>query len=259
MGKKLDDRKEQLVQKLEKKGKLSVSEIAEIYSISLPSARRLCAQLAQEHKVMRIHGGIRYVPSIQATYSFDILDSEYKDEKTAIAQYACGLVKDNQNIFLESGTTVKYFALALAGRIKQGEFANVSIFTNSLVNLEILSAVCNVTVVGGIYRPHSRDFCGFFCEKMIRSLHFNTCFLGADALNINDGIMAMDIESVRYNELLVQRSDQSVILAHSGKFHKHSLISYSSVHDVSLIITDSKLLSETYREYKGAGISLVCV
>jgi DeoR/GlpR family transcriptional regulator of sugar metabolism len=257
--KKIEDRKDHLIEYLEQKGRLSVSEIAEQFEISLPTARRLCAQLEKESRLMRTHGGVRFVPPIKTTYTFDAFDAEYYAEKELIAKHAAELVKDNQIIFLESGTTVKHFAVALAERIRSGQLSAISVFTTSLINLDILESVCNITVVGGLYRHERRDFCGFLCERLMRTLHFNACFVGADALDLNEGIMAMDIETARLDELLIERSEQSVILAHSEKFRKHSLISYCSVHDVSTIITDSNLAAHIQREYQAAGINLICV
>ncbi|MDR1901396.1 MAG: DeoR/GlpR family DNA-binding transcription regulator [Treponema sp.] len=256
--KKTEDRKDQLIEYLKQRGKLSVSEIAEFYGVSLPTARRMCAQLEKEQRAMRTHGGIRFVPDIKTTYAFETIDAEYNTEKEAIARSASALVKNKQTIFLESGTTVKHFAVALAERIRDGQLADISVFTNSLVNLDILESVCSVMVVGGYYRHERRDFCGFLCEKMLRTLRFNACFIGADAVNLNDGIMAMDAETVRLDELLIERSDQAFILAHSEKFRKHSLISYCAVQDVSTIITDSKLPDEILREYQAAGVKVIC-
>jgi len=71
--------------------------------------------------------------------------------------------------------------------------------------------------------------------------------------------MGMDIESARYNELLVERSNQSVILAVSEKFLTHSLISYCSIHAASAIYTDSGLSKEIFSMYQEAGINLICV
>jgi DeoR/GlpR family transcriptional regulator of sugar metabolism len=255
--KKVEDRKDRLIEYLKQKGKLSVSEIAELFKISLPTARRLCAELERESRAMRTHGGIRFVPQIKTTYAFDAFDAEYYDEKERIARYAAELVKNRQIIFLESGTTVKHFAAALAERIRGGQLSDISVFTTSLVNLDILESVCNITVIGGLYRHERRDFCGFFCEKLLRTLRFNTCFLGADAVDPNEGIMVMDIETARLDELLIERSDQSIILAHSEKFHKHSLISYCSVLEVSAIITDSNLPAHILGGYQAAGINLI--
>jgi DeoR family fructose operon transcriptional repressor len=215
--------------------------------------------MEKEHRAMRTHGGIRFIPAIETAYAFDTVDAEYNAEKEAIANYAIGLVKNKQCIFLESGTTLKHFAKALAVRLRKGQLADISVFTNSLMNLEILEPICNVTVIGGLYRPGRRDFCGFLCEKLIRTLRFDVCFIGADAVSLSDGIMALDIETVRLDELLIGHSEQSIILTNSEKFYKHSLISYCSLKDISVIITDSKLSEDIQREYNASGIKLICV
>lgn len=256
---KIADRKNQLIEYLEKRGKLSVADIAGLFNIALPSARRLCAQLESDPRIMRTHGGIRFIPPLETPYAFDALDGEFSSEKTAIAKYASSLVKSNQIIFLESGTTVKQFAIALSAHINGKELSNVAVYTNSLVNLEILEPVCKVTLVGGVYRRERRDFCGFLSEKLLRTLRFDACFIGADGLNLKDGIMAMDIETVRIDELLIERSAQPYILVHSEKFYKRSFISYCAVKDASAIITDSKLLPEIVKDYQAAGINLICV
>jgi DeoR/GlpR family transcriptional regulator of sugar metabolism len=256
---KIEERKNKLVGCLEQKGKLSVAEVADLFRISLPTARRLCAQLEQERKAMRTHGGIRFIPEIKVSYTFDTIDAEHNAEKEAIARYACGMVKNNGIVFLDAGTTVKHLALALADRIRNGQLSGISVFTNSLVNLEILEPVCKVTVIGGLYRKERRDFCGFLAEKMLRTLRFNICFIGADALNLADGIMAMDIETVRLDELLIGRSDQSICLVHSEKFQKFSLISICAVRDVSSIVTDKKIDPAILREYQAAGVNILPV
>jgi DeoR/GlpR family transcriptional regulator of sugar metabolism len=255
---KIADRKVRLIEYLKEKGKLSVSEVGELFGISLPSARRFCAGLEKEQLVIRTHGGIRFIPPIETAYTFDVLDTEYNAEKETIAKNAIGMVKDNQCIFLEAGTTVKQFAIVLAGRIRKGEFPNLKVFTNSLANLEVLEPVCSVTMIGGLYRPERRDFSGFLCEKLLHTLRFDQCFLGADAINLADGIMGMDIETVRLDEILVMRSDKTIILTNSEKFRKHSLISYCSVDDVSAIITDSKLPKDIEKEFEEAGINILC-
>jgi DeoR/GlpR family transcriptional regulator of sugar metabolism len=256
---KIADRKSQLISHLGNCGKMSIADIARFFQISLPTARRMCAQLEKEQQIIRTHGGIRFVPPVETSYAFDVIDGEYSEEKAAIAKSAGMLVRNNQIIFLESGTTVKQFAIALAVRIRNKQLNHIAVYTNSLVNLEILEPVCKVNLVGGVYRPERRDFCGLLSERLLRTLRFDACFIGADGLNLSDGIMAMDIETVRLDELLIGRSAQSYILAHSEKFTKHSFISYCAVKDVSAIISDSRLAEAIVKEYHAAGINLICV
>jgi len=256
---KLRYRKDHLVEILQERGELQVSAIADLYGISLPSVRRLCSQLEREKRAIRYHGGLRSITVKDDPYKFDKFDTEYAAEKEAIAQYAIKLVKERQSIFLESGTTLKQFTLALAERFRNGELADLVIFTNSMVNFEILQPVCKVILVGGFYRPERRDFCGFLSEKLIRSLHFDVCFIGADGINLEDGLMALDAETVRLDELLIKNSEKTVLLSNSEKFSKNSLIPYCSVRDIHLIVTDSKLPQLIQDEYRSVDVNLVCV
>ena len=257
--KKTDDRNMQLLKLLEEKRNLTVQEVADHFNVSLPTARRTCTQLAESGQVIRTHGGIRHIAKVGTDYSFDVLKNEHIDQKSRIAKYAAQLVQDKQTIFMEAGTTIEQFAIALAERIRSGEVNGVSIYTNSIINLNVLSPVVNVTLIGGHYRPDRKDFCGFLCERLLRTLRFDYCFTGADACNLTDRIMAIDVDTVSIDEILVARSEHSVVLAHSDKFFKNSLISYAPMEQVSLFITDNGLPQENYLQCKSAGVNLVCV
>jgi DeoR family fructose operon transcriptional repressor len=257
--KKIETRKNQLIALLENSDELSVSDVADYFNISLPTARRLCARMENEKHAIRTHGGIKSFPTPEIPYSFDLKESEYNMEKEAIAKKAVEFIRENESVYLESGTTVKQLAIALASRIQRGELNGIIVFTNSLENLEILRHLCKVFVIGGLYRPQRRDFCGFLAEKQVETLHFDICFIGADALNLENGAMAMDIETVRIDEILIKHSSRSILVADSEKFLKHSMISFCSVKDVSMIITDSKLLQNIRREYAAREVNLLCV
>ena len=122
----------------------------------------MCTQLANEGKAIRTHGGIKALDGIDNSYSFDELNTKYVEEKMKIARYASSLVKSDQVIFIEAGTTLRHFASALAERIKRQEISNVVIFTNSLINLNILHPVQNnIILIGGQYRDERKDFTGY--------------------------------------------------------------------------------------------------
>lgn len=257
---KTDQRKNEVLNMLISCESLSVHEIVQKLGVSLPTARRLCAGLADENKVVRVHGGIKRLPTHDAIYSFDSLRNEHIEEKTAIAKYASTLVQNNQVIFLEAGTTLRLFALALAERIRNQELSNVLIFTNSLINLDILYPIqSNIQLIGGQYRDERKDFIGYISELALKGLRFHYCFMGADAVSLGDGAMAMDMDTVRFDTQLVTHAEKTVILAHSEKFEKHSLISYIPLHKVHTIITDQGLDASIAADYRERNIPLVMV
>ncbi len=256
---KIEYRKKELLAMLQMTNSLSVEEVADHFKVSLPTARRLCTQLAQEGRVIRTHGRIKHLPLEKSPYSFERLRNEFVDEKIRIAQYASKLVKNDQVIFIEAGTTLHHFSLALAERLRNQELTNVVIFTNSLVNLNILYPVqSNIMMIGGQYRDDRKDFVGYLSEMALKDLRFNYCFIGADAVT-PAGVMAMDIDTVRFDTELSMRADNNVILAHSEKFNRQSLISFVSLENVHCLITDNGLPDDIAQKYYDMGVNLVCV
>ena len=256
---KVDQRRKQVLEMLLISESVSVDEIAEKLGVSMPTARRLCVQMAAEGKLTRIRGGVKQLSPAKNNYSFDSLRNEHVAEKARIAKYASTLIKSNQVIFLESGTTLRHFSIALAERIRNQEISNVIIFTNSLVNLDILYPVTNIQMIGGLYRDERKDFVGYLSELALKGLRFNYCFLGADAISLTDGVMAIDMDTVRFDAELVTHAEKTVILAHSEKFKKHSLISYVDVSKVDYLITDDGLDAEIAEEYRRRNIPLIMV
>ena len=257
---KIDQRKSKVMDMLLASDTVSVAEIAQRLEISLPTARRLCVLLAEENRAERTRGGLRRLPPGESTYSFDTLRNDHAEEKIAIAKYASSLVKSNQVVFLEAGTTLQHFAIALGERIRNQEITNIVIFTNSLINLEILHPVqSNLQMIGGQYRSDRKDFVGYLSELALKGLRFDYCFVGADAISLSDGVMAMDMDTVRFDAQLVTHAEKSVILAHSEKFRKHALISYVSASEVDCIITDNARDASIAEAYRGRGVNLVTV
>lgn len=257
---KVEIRKNELLEILGSRKNMRISEVAKVLDISLPTARRLCAALAEEGKIIRAHGSVSSLDVLDDKYSFEQLKNEHLEEKIKIGSYAASLIQNNQVIFLEAGTTIAQMALALAERIKKGELTGLVIFTNSLLNLEILHPVQEkIILLGGQYRERRKDFIGYFSELSLKRLQFDHCFLGADAISTKGGIMAMDLDTVRFDAELIKHSEKVTVLAHSGKFNKTSLISYVDLNEVSSIITDRNLEELIFTDCESAGATVIRV
>ncbi len=132
----------------------------------------------------------------------------------------------------------------------------MSVFTNSLMNLDILYPVCDVNMIGGLYRDERKDFSGYMSELALKDLHFDYCIVGADAVSLERGILAMDIETVRFDRDLMSRSDCMIVLAHSAKLYRNSLLSFAPVESVSHIVTDTGVDDALFQQYQNKGIKI---
>lgn len=258
---KVSAREEEILEVLRRQRKLDTSEIADRFSISESTARRLCVSLAKKGKVIRGFGGIYSLPEngTKNDYQYDRLVEENAEEKSEIGAWACSFVENGDIIFISGGTTVAQFSRHLAERIRDGRISNVLITTNSIINAELLAPCTKVVLIGGEYRPHRRDVAGFLSEKMIANVHFNKCFLGIDAIDVNAGLMVFDVETGNLDELVSAHSDTKYILADSQKFKKRSFITYSTITPNHVILTDSEIDPAVVEQGRAKGIAISVV
>lgn len=260
LAKKQYERKEIILKELQQKGHLSTEDICTILNVSPATARRFTQELAAEGSILRVHGGIRVLANNKtSSYSYNKNTKEYAEEKRRIAEYAVSMIRDNDTVFLETGTTVYQCAIVLASRLQEGILKNITVFTNSLPNLRILTPHTKTVLVGGIYRPELEGFIGNLCERFLRSFYFNRTIIGADAIHPEHGLMSLDFDTARIDEILLQQSENVAVVAHSAKFHENSLMKYADLHDVHAIITDRGLSDKNWEIYKSMDVPVIRV
>lgn len=256
---KYNDRENIILSLLNEKITVSVEEAVELLGISDSTARRLFTRMETEGKALRVFGGLRLASGGVNEYSFDTLQQKNIEQKQRIAEYAVNLIEPGDILFLDGGTTVLRVAQNLYQKLKSGKLWDVVVITNSLVTLDALAAKCNVLLVGGSYRLRRKDFAGLVSERVIKSLQFSKCFLGADSIDVEDGFMAMDMETASLDETVISRSSKSYVLVDSAKFKVKSLVSYGKLNQVTMVVTDNGLEDEISNKMRDKNVSFALV
>ena len=245
-----------IVEMLRREKKLDVSTVCKSLHISESTVRRLFNQLGKEGKAIRIHGGIKIAPQFRYDYSYFLSSHHRSQQKSTIGRFAATLIVNNDRIFLDGGTTVMKLAEALSLNLQTKKIDGIVVLSNSLSVVEILANWCKVLLVGGEVRFQRKDLCGVISEKVLNIFNVNKAFLGADGLDIKQGIMTMDERTARMNEIILNKTNDSFVLADSEKMNKPSFISYSSLSRITKIITDAELSDSTYEKYVRAGANI---
>lgn len=245
-----------LLKELQMSGSVTLQDTIEKMGISVSTARRLFIRMEEKGYAIRSHGKISLPDSTYSFYSYETSEELYVKEKKAIAKEAISLISDGDTLFLDSGTTVCLFSMALAEALRQKNLKNITVFTNSYMIINILNGCATVNLVGGTFRPNRKDFCGYMAERAIRDCHFSKCFLGTDGYHSSIGFTTTDFESAKICEAAMPNSDNSVILMDSHKFGRAALVGFSKGDDISLVISDEKLKKEQRDELLRNGINL---
>ena len=237
---KVDIQQQQIFEHLKRSGQMSLREAIELLNVSESTVRRLFIGLEKSGRVVRNYGGIQYIPEAQPEYSFDILENRNVELKQAIARHAVSLVENGETIYIDSGTTLSQFSTALAHRLEKGELREITLITNSLINLSLLQKSGRLVLIGGEYRENRKDFSGYLAEETLKSLNFSKCFLGSDGFNPSLGFTTTDFYTARLNEIVLQNSLKSYVLMDSSKFKTSAVVSYSRKRPPQTLITDQR-------------------
>ena len=121
----------------------------------------------------------------------------------------------------------------------------------------MLHHTVKVSLVGGEYREHRKDFCGYIAEETVKSLHFTKSFLGADGYNAQNGFTATDFYTARLNEEILRSADQSYIVMDASKFFTSSVVSYTRSKPADGVLTDAMPDEETAGRLAEQGVRII--
>ena len=174
-----------------------------------------------------------------------------------IGQAAVKLLKPNQTVLIDSGTTT----LQVARQIKLQKLRNLTVVTNALNIATELSDSPNMSLImiGGILRQLSNSFVGPQAERMIMELHADHCFLGVDGLDPEVGPTTPDVLEAQLNGLMIKISSEVTVVADASKIGHRSLSTIGSVSSLHRLITDNRIAPETVRAFENKGVTVVVV
>src|SRR6201996_2159476 len=168
-----------ILQAVRNDGSARVSDLTQQLGVSDMTIRRDLEVLAKDGLVEKVHGGA-VLPGSHAGHEPGFEDKLVleRPEKNTIARAAAALVRPNTAVAIASGTTTFALAQCLL------DVPGLTIVTNSLRVMNLFSSArptngshTSVILTGGIRTP-SDALVGPVADLTVRSLHFDTLFLG---------------------------------------------------------------------------------
>lgn len=234
-----------IVKYIYKNKNVTLDQICEHFSISKSTIRRDLSEILKDNNLKKTYGGITLNNTNSTKYltSFSERNIENIDEKIKISQKAATLVEDNDVIFIDSGTTT-FHMIDYLENIK-----NLTILTN---NLEIIYRAIkydniNLISLSGSLNRKTLSFVGYTSASTIKEFNITKAFMATTGFSIINGVTnSSPLESdIKKNVIL--KSNQVILLADSSKFNTVSLITYCSLKEINILITDKipdKIISE---------------
>ena len=244
----LNDRKRLILQMLAEDSNISVNDISKSLHVSAVTIRSDLSGLEESGFIIRTRGGA--LPAFHKS----ILDRQRNmiEEKTRIAKTAASLVNDGDSIMVEAGTTTALVARFLLGK------RDIHVVTNSTLLLRYarINPSLNLTVTGGEFRPMTESFVGSMTLRELEQFHVRLAFVGTDGFSIDNGLTTHLAEGAEIVRMMTALSQETILLADSGKYGRAGFARVLSLNQVDALITDSGMVESDLSLIRDQGVRI---
>ena len=234
-------RQERILELLHQSGQVLVSTLAEELGVSDETIRRDIMTLHQAGLARRVHGGAVLPQPTRQEAAYPERADTNKEAKRQIGHLAASLVEDGDVIVIGHGATTDTMAPFLS---TTAGLSRLTVITPSIVTLTSLMQLHQagkfdgtILFLGGCVDYHNYVTGGSFAQHMLQNLSADKAFIGATAVD-PDGIHMYQSEENALSALMIQRSQQTYILAESEKLEKRALYKTCDLDAVHHLITD---------------------
>lgn len=233
-------RLEEITRILEKEGAVDVNSLCERFNVTGKTIRQDLTKLEELGLVERFHGGASLKQN--GNNVFPILQRKRQNvpEKKRIAAAAQKYIEERDIIIIDGGSTNLEIAKVLGDK-------ELTVITNDLTIAGELISRENITLYlagGKLRREGVLTLLGNDTEKMIQRYNANKLFLGTSALDFKQGLTVFSAEEVEVKRAMIHSAKQVICLADYSKFHQLAFVSFASLEDIDILITDNRINDE---------------
>lgn len=238
------ERYQTILQILNEKNAVTVSELTHALGTSESTIRRDLATLAEMGKLNKVFGGATSIKQTSGISEDAVSSREniMSEEKNAIGIYSAGLINDSDFVFIDAGTTTS----RLIDYISNYKATYV---TNGISHArKLIQKGLSAYMVGGKMKPVTEAIVGAEGIASIRNFNFTKAFMGTNGIDIDAGYTTPDIEEALIKEAAINKSYMSFILADHTKFGRVFPVTFSKLKKCCIItdaLPDKRFADET--------------
>lgn len=241
-----DERHLYILKKLDEYGIIKSQEIMRELNCSESTIRRDLVLLEKAGLLKRIHGGAKKAYDLAEELSVKEKSVKNVQEKSAIAKYAASLIKENDVIYLDAGTTTFEMIPFLTDKI--------TVVTNGVQHASLLAdRNVNVFLLGGRVKNTTKAIIGTDSVNDLKKYRFNKAFLGMNGIDLEYGCTTPDPDEAILKQTALQQSSITYVLADHTKWGK---VNFAKVCDLeeATVITDRINDSKNHKLFENAAI-----
>lgn len=237
-----DERFRKILELIRIKQSVTVQELVKQIGISESTVRRDLTALDKKGLLNKVHGG---ATSLDAGFNVEeaVANKSLKnvDEKRRIAQYCAEIIRPDDFIYLDAGTTTELMIDFLTEK-------KASYVTNGIVHAKkLMDYGFKVYLIGGELRAVTEAVVGEEALESLKKYHFTKGFFGVNGISEKGGFTTPDVTEALVKKTALEHCLDAYVLADASKFRKISAVSVANL-DQAVIVT-GKLKEPSFLKY----------
>lgn len=222
-----------IVEELNRHKVVALENLTQLLQTSESTVRRDLDELEAEGKLRRIHGGAESLHFLQEEESNQEKSIKNVQEKERIARQAASLIRNQEVIFIDAGTTTAFLVEELVS-------PQITVVTNSIHHAtRLVEKKIPTVIIGGRVKSSTDASIGGVALSQIGQLNFDKAFLGMNGLDGNF-FTTPDMEEGAIKRAILENAKESYVLADSSKIGQVSFVKVAALKRAKVITSSSK-------------------
>ena len=249
----VEQRHKKILDLVQDRGFVSVTQLAGSLEVSEQTARRDLMSLARQGLVAKVHGGAG-LPVTQSIADVNYAARRQRNEieKNRIARLVAENIPEDATVFIDIGTTMEAVAEALL------DHNRLTIVTNHLPVALILSRRSNfdIMLAGGMLRRRDNATTGEFAREFIENFRVGFGIFGIGGVSQDGDLLDYEFRDIGVSRTAMRISKRRFFALDHSKFETDAMVRIGHVSDAHAIFTDSVPPARIKRIAREQGIDL---
>lgn len=247
------ERHQYILDQLNKKGFVRVTDISEQLGVSGATIRKDLRILESQHLLYRNHGSASLMTPKVVDLPVQEKSRINSEQKLRIARMADSMINDDDSLILTSGSTIESLALAMSSH------GHLNVVTPSIRVGVYLSEKENVDIMmlGGRLVVKSLSVRDSYSQEGLRYVNCSKMFFSCDGLDIEAGVTTAFVEEARITSCMMDVASQIILLVDSSKIGKSGYGKICDLNRIDVMITDSGIPDTVKERIEEFGVQVL--
>jgi DeoR/GlpR family transcriptional regulator of sugar metabolism len=245
-------RKKLILTRLTTHGQIVAKDLALELGTSEDTIRRDLRELARDGKLQRVHGGA--LPASAAVGDLGEREQVSPKDKIALGSMGASMIRPNQVVILDGGTTALQVARHLAPNLR----ATIVTHSPTVAVEAARHPYVDIIMLGGRLYRHSMVNLGAAVIDAAAHMRADIYFMGVTGVHPDAGLSTGDAEEAAVKRALHERAAETVVLASAEKLMAASPFVVTSLAEITLLVVPPGTPDRVVRALRAGGIKVRC-